>query len=1456
MLPAELDSRLRDQARRAGVSLASLCHLAWAMVLARTSGQSQAVFGTVLFGRMQAGEGADRAMGLFINTLPLRVPVDATPVASAVRDTHARLSGLLVHEHAPLALAQRCSGVDAGTPLFSALLNYRHNNLPDADAQASGIEWLGGDERSNYPFTLSVEDYGTALGLTAQVVAPFSPERLCGYVARALEQLAAALESAGATPVAELDVLPAEERTLLLDTWNATDLPAPGAHPVHREIEAQAAATPEAIALVADEESWTYAQLNARANRLAHRLIEAGVVPDARVAICAERSPAMVLAILAVLKAGGAYVPIDVNYPAERIAHILDDDAPVLVLADAAGREALRERDGSRVLDLDAPLPDTLCAEDPHVPDLGASSLIYVIYTSGSTGKPKGVMLEHGSFRNLMHWYLEDVGLDASDRVLLASSYSFDLTQKNILGPLMVGGSLHLTRAFFDPPALVARIRHWGITHLNLSPSAFHALADADLDGRAIASLRRVVLGGEPLSLSRLRTLPAPRPEIINSYGPTECADVIGWHRLAEDLERYDGASAPLGKPLRNARLYLLDAARRPVPLGAVGELYLGGVGVARGYLNRPELSAERFLDNPFGPGRLYRSGDLARWRADGELEYLGRDDHQVKIRGFRIEPGEVEAQLAACEGVREAAVIAREDGGAGARLVAYVVAEPDEALAAALRARLAAVLPDYMVPAAFVRLDALPLTPNGKLDRRALPAPDALAFARQDGEAPRDEREASLAALWSELLGVERIGRHDDFFALGGHSLLAVRLLARISQTFGVTLPLSTVFSATTLARLAEALEAQRGPCRAPGPAAAAGPAARRRPAAAVVRAAAHVVPDAVRRLAHGLPCAARAAPERHARHRRAARRAAARAATPRGAALGVRRDRRAAGDPGAARRHRAALRGTRPARPARRSARGAARAAGRRGRACALRLRARPAAASQPGARRGACLAAGADAASHRLRRLVAGGAAARELGALYAACAAQREDPLPALGVQYADYAAWQLGWLGEARSAAEAAHWRDTLAGAPSLLALPTDRPRPPRQSFAGATVPLRLDAQRAAALARLGRKHGATRFMTLLAAWSVVLSRLSGQHDVVIGTPTANRSHGGLGSLIGLFVNTLAMRVDLSGDPDTATLLERVRADRAERAGPPGPALRAGGGDRQPAAPARPHAAVPGDVRLAGRGRRRARPAGAARRHRDARLPGRALRPGTHARRGRRRDRRRAALRHRLVRRGHGAASSRLPAGRARRDDGRPGAAGRRARDALGRRAPAAARDLERHGRGAPGAGLRAPVVRAAGARHARGHRAARWRERRRAVLCRAQRAGQSPGAPADRARRRHRPAGGDLRARAAWTWWWGCWRSSRRAAPTCRSTRATRPSAWPTCWRTRGRCCCWPTRPAARPWAGAIRRMAGTMPLRCLPHCRPRSRWTPPCPAIQPTATRPPPRSTPIRWPT
>ncbi|MBU9199697.1 amino acid adenylation domain-containing protein, partial [Burkholderia gladioli] len=816
MLPQALNDRLRAQARRLGVSLASLCHLAWAQVLARASGQDRVVFGTVLFGRMQGGAGADQAMGLFINTLPLRVDLDDTGVEQAVHDTHALLASLLDHEHASLALAQQCSGVPAGSPLFSALLNYRHNVVAVEQENAeSGIDFLHGEERTNYPLTLAVEDFGNALGVTTQVVDRLDAERVGNYLVQALESLAEALDRTPALPVRQLEILPPEERALLLDAWNpGRDTPAE-ASCVHRHIERQAERTPDAAALVFEEQTLSYAQLNAQANQLAHELIALGVRPDSRVALCVERSIAMVVGLLAVLKAGGAYVPLDPAYPGERLAHILADADPDIVLVDAAGRAALGEAAlaGRRQLDPNA-LPDRP-ATNPVVPGLTSRHLAYVIYTSGSTGTPKGVMVEHRGLANLMSWYLGEVGLGAEDTVLIVTSHNFDLTQKNLLGSLMVGGSLHLARPRFEPASILAQIRGEGIDHLNLSPSAFHALIDADT-GHDLARLRRVVLGGEPIQAAKLAGIAAPRPVFVNSYGPTECSDVAGWHVLSPELETYHDAPVPLGKPIPHARIHLLDAHGRLVPLGVPGELCIGGVGVARGYLNRPELTAERFVRDPFASdvkARMYRTGDLARYLPDGNIEYLGRNDFQVKIRGFRIELGEIEARLAEYPAVREAVVLAIGDG-ADKRLVAYVVAKHDEQLIGAIRDHLAAQLPDYMVPTAFVRLDALPLSPNGKLDRRALPAPDSSALARQVYEAPQGEIECALAEIWAELLGVERIGRHDSFFALGGHSLLAVRLTEQLRQR-GLGLAVRDLFQTSDLSALAQRLEQQRGQSR-----------------------------------------------------------------------------------------------------------------------------------------------------------------------------------------------------------------------------------------------------------------------------------------------------------------------------------------------------------------------------------------------------------------------------------------------------------------------------------------------------------------------------------------------------------------------------------------------------------------------------------------------------------------
>ena len=445
-LSQALNERLRAQARRLGVSLASLCHLAWAQVLSRVSGgQEKVVFGTVLFGRMQAGDGADQAMGLFINTLPLRIDLDHTGVEESVRITHNRLADLLVHEHASLATAQRCSGLPAGTPLFSALLNYRHNAMPTGKANTlSGIEFLGGQERTNYPLTLSVEDYGQALGLTVELMQPLDPNRVCGYMEEALTSLVEALEHTPLKAVRELNILPSEERQLLLHTWNETQADYPADQCIHQLFEEQVERTPEAIALVYEKQTLTYAELNARANKLAHELIKLGVEPDARVAICVERSPAMVVGLLAILKAGGVYVPLDPAYPGERLAHILADASPQIVLADETGRVTLGGALFSHIV-LDPNILSSQPDNNSTVPTLTSRHLAYVIYTSGSTGTPKGVMVEHHSLVNTIYAMCQTYPLTLQDKVLQKSLFGFDVSVWECFWPLLSGASLVVT---------------------------------------------------------------------------------------------------------------------------------------------------------------------------------------------------------------------------------------------------------------------------------------------------------------------------------------------------------------------------------------------------------------------------------------------------------------------------------------------------------------------------------------------------------------------------------------------------------------------------------------------------------------------------------------------------------------------------------------------------------------------------------------------------------------------------------------------------------------------------------------------------------------------------------------------------------------------------------------------------------------------------------------------------
>ncbi|TCV56384.1 non-ribosomal peptide synthetase, partial [Pseudomonas fluorescens] len=800
---ADLSRRLRAQARQLGVSAASLYHLVWAQVLGKVSGKNDVVFGTVLVGRMQGGEGADRALGMFINTLPLRVGLGSQGVRAGVKATHARLTALLGHEHAALALAQRCSGVQAPTPLFSALLNYRHTATTvssEALSAWNGIQILSGEERTNYPLMLSVDDQGEAFSFTVMTPARIGAQRLCGYVQHTLENLVGMLEQQPDMPLQRLSILPASEREQLLVTFNATAADYPQQQTIHGLFENQVQRTPEAVAVIRGEQRLSYRELNERSNRLAHYLRKQGVEPDSRVAICVERGIDMVVGLLAILKAGGGYVPLDPAYPLDRITYMLEDSAPAAVLAQDATVGLLSDA-SMAVINLDSRLWQDESDQNPEVTGLTSSHLAYVIYTSGSTGLPKGVMIEHRNTVNFLTWAHRSFDAQTLSKTLFSTSLNFDLAVYECFAPLTSGGSIEVVTNVLE----LQQGEH-DITLINTVPSALKALLESGGVGEGVDTVN---VAGEALKRSLVETLfeQTQVKRLCNLYGPSETTTYSSWVSMA----REDGFAAHIGKPVANTQFYLLDEHKQPVPLGVPGEIYIGGAGVARGYLNRDDLTAERFLKDPFSAvpsARMYKTGDLGRYLADGNIEYLGRNDDQVKIRGFRIELGEIEAKLAQVSNIKETVVVAREDVPGDKRLVAYFTQHsPDEAVdIEALRTHLQAQLPAYMVPVAYVRLDALPLTPNGKLDRKALPAPDSNAYTTRLYEAPVGDMEIKLAALWAELLKVERVGRHDHFFELGGHSLLAVTLIERMRKD-GMEADIRVLFGQPTLALVAAAV-------------------------------------------------------------------------------------------------------------------------------------------------------------------------------------------------------------------------------------------------------------------------------------------------------------------------------------------------------------------------------------------------------------------------------------------------------------------------------------------------------------------------------------------------------------------------------------------------------------------------------------------------------------------------
>ncbi|MFD7033649.1 amino acid adenylation domain-containing protein [Streptomyces sp. NPDC059917] len=1164
---SELSGRVREVARRLGASAATVMHVAWARVLSAVSGRDDVVFGTVLFGRMNAGAGSDRVAGPFMNMLPVRARLDSTGALAAVTAMRGQLAALLEHEHAPLAVAQQVSGVQGDTPLFASMLNYRHNTGDDVDGgPASGIggaRLVFNRERTNYPLAVAVDDDGQGLAVVVDAVAPVDPASVAAMVRTATDGLVAALEAVldgGADPALNtVGVLDQAERQRMLTGWNETGLDVPGA-PLPELLAAQAARTPHAIAVVCEDTEVTYAELDARANRLARLLAGRGVGAESVVAVCMERGIDLVVALLGVLKSGAAYLPIDPEYPAERIAFTLADAGVRCVLTGADLIERLTGFEGvagvpAIALDDDAVIAESAALDDrPLTADelagpVAPANPAYVIYTSGSTGRPKGVVVEHRSLVNFLASMQQRFALDADDRLLAVTTIGFDIAGLELYLPLLAGARVVLATpdVVRDPRALRALIRTSGATTLQATPSLWHALvsepeeedgAGSGAAGDVLAGVRALV-GGEALPAELARTLRARTASVTNLYGPTETTI---WS-TATEVATVSGGVSSIGAPIANTQVYVLDTTLAPAPAGVAGDLYIAGAGLARGYLGRPGLSAERFVACPFGgPGeRMYRTGDTARWSVDGTLEFVGRADDQVKVRGFRIELGEIEAVVASHAPVGRVAVVVREDVPGDKRLVAYVVpAGPDTdvaVLGGAVREVAAGSLPAYMVPSAVVVLDALPLTPNGKLDRKALPAPDHAAAAGA-GRGPDTLQEEILCGVFAQVLGVDRVGVEDDFFALGGHSLLATRLISRVRAVLGVEVPLRVLFEAPTVALLAARLD---GADRA-RVALTAGGRPERVPLSFAQRrlwfigqlegpSATYNDPVALR-LSGRVDVAALEAALRDVIGRHEVLRTVFPVAD---------------GEPY---QHVADLDdlgwdlSVTEVAPADLTD-AIAEAAG-----YGFDL-------SREAPVRAWLFATGPD--EHVLMVTVhhiAGDAwsmapLARDISTAFAA---RREGLAPAwepLPVQYADYALWQRELVGNEQDpdsviARQVAYWRDALAGAPEELDLPADHARPAVASHRGHRVPVEIPAEVHARLVEVARAEGVTVFMVLQAALAALLSRMGAGADVPIGSPIAGRTDEALDDLVGFFINTLVIRTDLSGDPTFREVLSRVR----------------------------------------------------------------------------------------------------------------------------------------------------------------------------------------------------------------------------------------------------------------------------------------------------------------------
>jgi amino acid adenylation domain-containing protein len=1139
-IPEDVSTRLVALARLEGVPIKDVLLAGHLKVLGSITGRSEVITGLIQNGRPEQDDG-EQVLGLFLNTIPLRVDLRRESWRELVRRAFDAEVDSLPHRRFPLAELQRLYGPQ---PLFDTCFNYTNFHVYERLSGIEGLEVLDyvGSEQTYFALTtqFNLDHDSKRVSLALDYRCSELDREQVEEIGRRYARVLAAMAEHPEAPHDTLSVLSHTERRLLTREWSGSSARIATDGTVHGLFEARVRRAPDALAAVHGGSRCTYGELNSRANRLARHLRERGVGPDVLVGVCLDRNLDIVVALLGILKAGGAYVPLDPAYPKERLEFTVEDsEMPVVVTHDRLVEILPPNRANLVRIDADARAIDRCDPDDLGI-SIDPEQLAYVLYTSGSTGRPKGASLRHRGVVAMLRWADGVYGDDELRGVLASTSLCFDPSVLEIFLPLSRGGAVVVAESVLDLPTLPAR------EEVTLVSTVSSAIDELLRSGGIPDSVLVVNLAGEPLKSALVKRIyeRGTIRRVWNLYGLTEDSVYSTAEPVAPDSP---GELASIGRPVPGTHVYLLDPFFQPVPPGVPGEIHVGGEGLPRGYVNRPELTAEKFVPDPFGeaPGaRLHRTGDLARFRADGSLEFLGRIDNQVKVRGFRIELGEVEAVLGQHPAVRQVLATVWEVEPGERILLAYLVPTGPHVPASVLREFLKERLPEFMTPSAFLWLDGFPLTPNGKLDRRRLPAPERGEFVgRKTYVAPRTPVEDLLAGIWQRTFRVDRIGVHDGFFDLGGHSLTATQIVSRARDAFRVELPLRALFEEPTIAGLAGRIEtllregtgdsvpeirpAERG---------------NELPLSFAQQrlwfldqlephSPFYNVPVALR-LAGALDVSALERTIEEVLRRHDGLRTAF--ASERG------RPNQVVHPPAAFRLHVEDLlmqpEADRETEVERHVAAEAVRpfelATGPLFRASLVRVR--------PD--------------DHvvllTMHHIVSDGWSigllVREVAELYDAFSHGRPSPLAELAIQYADFAVWQRSWLRGAVLESQLGYWTHRLGGAPATLDLPTDLSRPPVQTHRGALRVLELSRDLSDALANLARREGATLFMTLLAAFDVLLHRLSGATDIVVGTPIANRNRSEIEGLIGFFVNTLVLRTDLSGDPTFRKVLARVR----------------------------------------------------------------------------------------------------------------------------------------------------------------------------------------------------------------------------------------------------------------------------------------------------------------------